>query len=421
MSKIPETGPFTFGDVITEFGAKVESLGLDKYKLSSYLGITTGIPTEAPLLLSAFRGKSNPLIIRTSQIIAALPTVVNIHIPYWFVNIHSIEVCNQHADFVYIHDVDFKGAVDTGSLNLNQSTSLVGGFVYLGAQWGAGTTLHMQLEAKLEGMDHGLPSLNSLDAGINWTFNVTPSTPSHKYYTSGTGYASAAHNYLGTSAGNSLTLNRSITLHRVSGLISGGDGKGGDIRLAYAEAHGRKYIGKRYVAGQKGAAGTYVDNDPTYSVFTAYAYAMIPGARSANPSPPFMQKSVLKLTSADDILARMNNFISSKTLATETTYPSIGLNNETYQGTGLGMRTARVAQPNMGRDWILRGKGNGGDRILSIFNHYFETVDDSGATPAPLVIGGIIFNKMWVRTDAPITAGKDGVVLNGHTLTITEA
>jgi hypothetical protein len=425
MSKIPETGEFTFGDVITELGTKVEDLDLDKYLMSSYLGITPSIPTKAPLLLSDFKGLSNALVLRTSDITGATQgTATYIDIGQQFINVHTLEVCNQSTDFIYIHDVDFKGLIITGGISLTDESSIVIGYIWSGGStWSSKTKLHFQLEADLEGRHHGVPILSSLSSGISWYFDLVPSTPSHKYFNSGNAFAKSNNEYLGTYATSGLIMNRSISLHRVSGNISGGDGKGGDVRLAYCEKHGRKYIGKRWVYGtgkDQYYGSEYVENSPTYSIITNYAYAIIPGSRASNPSPPFSYTGENPYSIDTSMLNRMTDFISSKVLATEDSVAVLGLKNETYHGSGVGISMPRVAQPGLDKDWITNGKTNGGDTILTLFNHYFETVLDEGTTPSPIVIGDIIINKIWSRTDALPSDGINGIELNGYALTITE-
>lgn len=407
MAKIPESGPFWFSDIRAQFGVVVEGLGRDKNLFSSYLGIA-GAPTEAPLLGTDFRGRAAELVLRASEFTGS----VSSNVAQMFHSHYGQATVDEYSSFKYIQDIPRVIPLYSGKI----SPSVVGSIsqfyeVYLGRWgWSAGTELTIQLRAGMTGAHHGNSPASA--NGISWVETIAGSTPAHKLTATSNKFATKTSVQLGTKPTSALFVERSLTLDRVNGTIVGGDSKGGDIRIAYAEIHGEKLTSKSWISGDgKGGSGYWVDTNPTYGLTRAEAYALLPGKRTGHDNLPIVT------TAYSAVVGRMMSSITLYRHGSDT-----GVAGIKHLGTIYEAAVARgpvTQQSGLGKSWIRNGKSGGSDALFSMFDHYYETDNNRGTTPS-YTLGALQFRRKYFTKTGSNPAGAPGItVVNDSVLTIT--
>lgn len=413
MAKIPDSGPFSFSDVIAEFGTVVEAAGKDKNLMSSYAGVAEGIPANPPFKLSDFKGKASELVLRSSEYFALYPnntawpqfSIVQL---FWnfFTNASSprkMEISELQAirAFRFIIDEDYTDMTfTTGSVQSSIGTFSIGihGFYLLA--WGTNSKITIQVDGSVTGKHHGPAVANS---GTGYGISLTASSLTEaSNYTSGGGEARPA-----------LIAERDFNLKHVSGTLQGGDGAGGDVRIKLLE----RYNGQRITTVYNEKIGNSDSAPVAFTNLEASVECILQGVRNGQGLTGF----VFGTTNNDGDFNIYSDLVSMVQLV------QYGQNDRSAQmefsfsdfiysagrrGTSRSLQWAE-------HSWAVKGLAGGYDKIVGVVRTFTGTVIDTGITPVKSkgTSQTTVTSQLTVSSVEP---GRDAVEENGFTITIED-
>lgn len=412
MAGIPETGEFSFSDVIAEFGDLATAAGRDKNLMSSYLGLVPGLPTTPPLKLSDFRGQQAALVLKHSDLSATqkqLTSIASMFMSYF----EDKGGVAGYKNFKLIIDEDRTDTLYTGATGYNEDADGIWGMYGYIPIFNSDTELTIEVRANITGR-HAAYRSSISDVGVTWTNSYAANTVASAddlVISGGPDTGTDSGNWGQTTPRPGIYCERDCNIVRYSGTIRGGNYGSGDVRIAYSEYHGVRRI--RPSTDSK--FGTVDIIQYTGARFTANI--LVQGLRSAGSSPGVLRNGSTTLNTLQALDAIVSNEVMGTDTAKASAKISAGVINFTYSAgkrSGGGARQLPYNKP-----WMLTGHKPGYDVLITISRLYKISTWDTGLTPE-YVRGGLQSTNVDNEYISYSVSSQPAILTNNYSVSVTE-